>query len=59
LVHLNFAALEGFTGHRAGEDISADDYVVNFFLANFLKHGLESWEVAMNVVDGSDSHEAR
>ena len=49
--------VEGFTRHRAGERISAYDDVVNFFLANFLKHSLKSREVAMHVIDGSDSHE--
>src|ERR1700686_629617 len=51
--------LECFTWHGTGKHISADDDVVHFFLANFLKHGLQSREVAMNVVDGSDAHETR
>jgi hypothetical protein len=45
-----------FTRHGTGEHISAHDNVVNFFLANFLKDCLQSREVAMNVVDGSDAH---
>jgi hypothetical protein len=51
--------VERFTRHRTGEHVSAHDYLVNSFLVNFLEHGLESREVAMNVIDGSDSHETR
>src|ERR1700736_6304768 len=49
--------VECLTRHGTGEHISAYDNLVNFLFNNFLKHGLESREVAMNVVDGSDSHE--
>jgi hypothetical protein len=47
---------EGFEWHRTRKYIAPDHYTVNFCLANFLEHGLQSGEVSVNVVDCSDSH---
>lgn len=48
---------EALTRHRARNHVAPDDYLVYFCSANILKHSLECGEVAMNIIDCSDTHE--
>src|SRR5437588_6760059 len=45
-----------FSRHRARKDIAPDHDMVYFCLTNIFEHRLKCWEVRMNIVNCSDTH---
>src|SRR5947209_2464032 len=43
-------------GHRAGEDIAADDDLIHVRLTDLLEDRLQRRQIAVDVVDGGDTH---
>ncbi len=43
-------------GHRAGHDVLADHEPVHFGAVDFTSHRLQGGQVAVDVVEGGDSH---